>query len=362
MSVMSLASVGRKRLARRMSKKKRIIIHIGTHKTGSTTIQKGCCDNRERLRDNGWLYPVTGMYIFGQHNIAWEMASGHAQPWNRIGEWVRYRPEWGGMDRLLAEIDASSMNKIILSSEDFDGLQTDRIQLLRERLADFEIYIVVYLREQASLLQSAWTQFVRSGFVNKPFPAFVDEMLAAQWGQQRYFGAYDRFLIPWREVFGAAHVRVRFLSRDLFQDNIFYDFLRTCGLESVDAYQVPEDQNVSPGLKSLMLTCLLNQGIDTMEKRSQVARLVQEVAYQHGWNDQKLNLVSEDIYRKVHAHFAESNAWMESHYPGWLVVVGRFQPKAISHFDLSAMTAEEMLEVSQHVLAGMQNGNVPQGW
>jgi hypothetical protein len=344
-----------------MGKKKRIIIHIGTHKTGSTTIQKGCCDNRAQLLVNGWLFPVTGMYIFGQHNIAWEMASGIAQPWNWIGEWVSYRPVWGGMDLLLAEIEVAEVETTILSSEDFDGLQTERIQLLREQLADFSVDIVVYLREQASLLQSAWAQFVKSGFIILPFPAFVDEMLASPAEQQRYFGAYDRFLQPWRAFFGAEHVHVRFLSRDLFHDNIFYDFLRTCGVAEVEEYQVPEDQNVSPGLKSLMLTCLFNNGVDSMQKRFHVARLVQEVAYQQGWNDEKLNLISEEIYRMVQAHFAESNAWMEIHYPGWQAVVDRFQPKPLSHFDLSAMTSEEMLTVSQHVLAQLLNDNVPQG-
>jgi hypothetical protein len=302
------------------------------------------------------------MYLFGQHNIAWEMASGHAQPWNWIGEWVRYRSEWGGIDQLLAEIEVAEVETVILSSEDFDGLQTERIQLLRQRMEDFEIDIVVYLREQASLLQSAWTQFVRSGFVTMPFPAFVDEMLAAPAEQQRYFGAYDRFLQPWRGVFGAEHVHVHFLSRDLFHDNIFYDFLRTCGMENTEEYQVPDDQNVSPGLKSLTLTCLMNKGVDSMEKRSQVARLVREFANQQGWNDVKLNLVSEDIYRKVHDHYSESNAWMESHYPGWQALVGRFQPKPLSQFDLSMMTSEEILAVSQHVLARLLNDNVPQGW
>ena len=345
-----------------MGIKKRIIIHIGTHKTGSTTIQKGCCDNRERLRANGWLFPVTGMYIFGQHNIAWEMASGNAQPWNWIGEWVSYRPEWGGIEQLLAEIEEAEVETTILSSEDFDGLQTERIQLLRERLAGFSVDIVVYLREQASLLQSAWAQFVKSGFIILPFPAFVDEMLAAPAELQRYFGAYDRFLQPWREVFGAEHVQVRFLSRDLFHDNIFYDFLRTCGVANVEQYQVPDDQNVSPGLKSLTLICLLNQGMDSMQKRSQVARLVREFANQQGWNDAKLNLISDDIYHKVHVHFAESNAWMEGHYHGWQAVVDSFQPKPLSYFDLSAMTFEEMLAISQYVLARLVNDNVPQDW
>ena len=36
--------------------KRRLVLHIGTHKTGSTTIQHVCWMNREPLLENGWLY------------------------------------------------------------------------------------------------------------------------------------------------------------------------------------------------------------------------------------------------------------------------------------------------------------------
>lgn len=38
----------------------RLILHAGTHKTGTTTIQKVPADNREFLRDHGILYPKGG--------------------------------------------------------------------------------------------------------------------------------------------------------------------------------------------------------------------------------------------------------------------------------------------------------------
>lgn len=37
--------------------KRRIVFHIGTHKTGSTSVQNSLFEGRELLLDNGILYP-----------------------------------------------------------------------------------------------------------------------------------------------------------------------------------------------------------------------------------------------------------------------------------------------------------------
>ena len=47
-------------------------IHIGTHKTGSTSIQDFLFKNRTKLRDRGFLYPLSGISpknLFGQHHL-----------------------------------------------------------------------------------------------------------------------------------------------------------------------------------------------------------------------------------------------------------------------------------------------------
>ncbi len=337
----------------------RIFLHIGTHKTATTTIQAGCCENREALLAAGWLYPTTGMYLYGQHNIAWEMCSGHEQPWNHVNQWVRFRPNWGGIQQLLDEIKISSARNIILSSEDFDGLQTDRIDLLREHLKDFDVEVIVYLREQASFLQSAWAQFVKSGYVVESFPDFIDRMLASDGYVLRYFGAYDLFLTPWMTAFGAEHVHPKPFSRDAFQGHIFYDFLTTCELPRVTEFKIPANQNISPGFKTLEIMRLMGQNVVSMEKRSLVTNYIQQLGHVSGWDDGKLNLISPALHERIQARFGEANHFLqEVFYHGEPFFNTQFKAAPLSTFDNTAMTGAEWEEIARSITTHLINNHL----
>ena len=335
---------------------KRIFLHIGTHKTATTTIQKGCGENSSALLSAGWFYPTTGMYMLGQHNIAWEMASGHEQPWNQINYWVQFRPECGGIDALKEEIDASSAENIILSSEDFDGLRTERIQLLADKLSTYNVEVIVYLREQASLLQSAWAQFVKSGFITIDFAGFLDDRLGKSSEKLRYFGAYDLFLQPWMDAFGSEHVHPKRFSRDAFRGNIFHDFLLECKVPDVEQYTIPENQNVSPGLKCLELIRILGSKVETMEQRSRLSREVRRFFYENDCNEGKLNLIDRDIHDRVHAHFEKANQWVgDRFFDGESLFQNSFKEKPLSTFDKKAMIGEDWESLSVSVVGNLLN-------
>ena len=341
-----------------MSKKK-IFLHIGTHKTATTTIQKGCCENREALLAAGWLFPQTGMYMYGHHNLAWEMCSGNEQPWNHINSWVRFRPEWGNFEQLIEEIEQSTAENVILSSEDFDGLTTERIERLGTLLADYCVEVIVYLREQASFMQSAWAQFVKSGFITISYSSFVDQMLNSAPEIRRYFGAYDLFLLPWMDVFGAEHVHPKRFSRDAFRGHFFYDFLWECQLMRVEEFVVPINQNISPGYKCLEVMRLLGSQVDTMENRSKLVRFVQRYGHEHGWDIEKLNLIDQQVFDKVSGYYADVNQWVSDHFFDGKSLFGAFIPKPISTFNKQDLIQSEWEELTQETIAYLLNNEVP---
>ena len=49
---------------------RKLILHIGRHKTGTTAIQRFLYGNPELLRANGYCYPDHGAIGFGHHDIA----------------------------------------------------------------------------------------------------------------------------------------------------------------------------------------------------------------------------------------------------------------------------------------------------
>lgn len=48
-----------------------LFLHIGRPKTGSTALQHFLMKNRQRLLDNGILYPLTGSYQLSSHLFAY---------------------------------------------------------------------------------------------------------------------------------------------------------------------------------------------------------------------------------------------------------------------------------------------------
>src|SRR6266540_6893551 len=87
------------------------IVHIGLHKTGSTSIQKMLVENECWLRNHGIYVPKAGRALgHGDRLLAWEL--------NR-------RPGFGGsaqFDALSHELgEANFPDKIVLSSEDFSS-------------------------------------------------------------------------------------------------------------------------------------------------------------------------------------------------------------------------------------------------
>ncbi|NBW61199.1 MAG: hypothetical protein EBR31_05685, partial [Methylophilaceae bacterium] len=90
---------------------KKIFIHSGLHKTGTTALQAMLFKNRKNLSVQDFYYPSSGIprNFYGHHNIAWQISRDR-----------RFRSEFGDLRALLKEIGGIGKSKIVLSSEDFE--------------------------------------------------------------------------------------------------------------------------------------------------------------------------------------------------------------------------------------------------
>ncbi len=146
---------------------KQIYIHIGLHKTGSTYIQKVCADNRAHLRSLGLAYPELGAeFLFGHHNVAWSLMPGHA---------LRNTDSFS-LPQLLDWMDQCETQRFLISSEDFDFLQPDQISKLHYLLADYDVKVVMYVRNPMTALYSYWQESVKHGDA-RPFKAYCEQIL-----------------------------------------------------------------------------------------------------------------------------------------------------------------------------------------
>jgi hypothetical protein len=232
----------------------KVYLHIGWHKTGSTSIQRFLAANREPLRAAGVDYPEAGMIATAHHLAAWSLQEPLRSAWaRRIGFQGRAEP-------LFAEILEQSARRgaraLILSSEEFSLQHAYRLERLARVLEGSDVTVIAYLRRQDRYLESLYGQMVKMAFVrlSSGFDDFVRARL--QRGDLDYHALFTR----WAEVFGSQRLVLRVYDRErLHGRDARLDFMRALGLEGLAGLQVaPDDANESLGRDAVLFLRRVN--------------------------------------------------------------------------------------------------------
>jgi len=206
---------------------KELVLHIGTHKTGSTSIQKNLHQNAKKLESQGVFYPTEKTVWGGHHQLPWALGIKH--PNRDINVTV---------DDCLDAWLNKKFEKIIISSEDFDFLPRDMILELKKKLRGLNVRIVIYLRDQVSYLISDYKQHVQMESVK--FGGHLDDFYFKYKFERRF--NYHALLMPWARIFGMTSIDVRSFSKDnLVLGDVVSDFFSKEGLGELEV----ESENIS---------------------------------------------------------------------------------------------------------------------
>jgi hypothetical protein len=137
----------------------RYVIHIGPHKTGSTSLQVSFQRMAKQLCARGVIYPNCWM----DPPRSW----GHAQLIPRLMQ----APD-SQLTVEFRKLNASDAKVVLLSAEDLSILDEESVTRLRSLLDGSAVSIVFYCRRWSELLPSAWQEVVKHG-ENLSFPRFV---------------------------------------------------------------------------------------------------------------------------------------------------------------------------------------------
>ncbi len=194
------------------------VLHIGTHKTGTTLLQNFLQWNSAALGRAGVHFPATGWYgaVPGQHAVAWELLDG---------------PASGQLEALAGELSGSTVPHAILSSEEFSLLH-DRPNGLRALLeciqsAGYSIKILAYVRSQATFAESMFAERIKHQDV-RTFSDFLAGVL-----DSGSFAAHgrcvtlelSRLLAPFAELVGKENIHLHPYPVGNDPLAIFHDFL-----------------------------------------------------------------------------------------------------------------------------------------
>ncbi len=214
---MKLLRAGERRTGKRGDRKKRVVLHIGAPKSGSTFLQQVLWHNREALGANGVGYPLEDP----EEHFAATMDL-RQMTWGG-----RRDPAWGGAwDRVAARAREWSGHTVVVSNELLGGANPAQIIRAIESVEPAEIHVVFTARDLARQLPSDWQEQVKHAHAIS-FDEFVDDLVAnglnarAPFGPM-FWGLHDPVYVlkPWSTAVGARHVHVvtapqRGASRDV---------------------------------------------------------------------------------------------------------------------------------------------------
>jgi len=225
-----------------MRKIKRLILHIGTGKTGSTSIQDSLGHARDVLLEYNIYYPRIRPYnhiftfvpifledpeksfVFGRQLLASEDKTIKVQ---------NYREAW------VKEIEACDRDNFIISAEDFTlpFFKVDAVTRLKEFIEEYfeRATIIAYVRHYDTLIPSQIQQDVKNSSNTKDLRDITKFFLNCP-----PLISYRQNLRKWIKVFGRENIVVRpFDPQVFYRGSLLSDFFHACNLPA-DDISIPE--------------------------------------------------------------------------------------------------------------------------
>ncbi len=248
---------------------KKIFIHAGPGKTGTSAIQFALLNNRELLQSKGIFYPE---HPADENNVS----SGN---FNRVlskNQSKSFVVDTKKVERLKREFDSSLCDVMLLSSEHF-------FPLLKELNQAFEnVTFILYLRNPIDVIESGYNQAVKRAFK-------TEKLQAKRHVEFRVLSLIEQLYENSNEL----DIILRPYSSQLFvRNNLISDFLSVFDIDFI----VDEDQSINPSycFEALELKRQLNHSFND-KSAVKIDKILQ--SYVTGTRD--FSLLSPDVYEAL---------------------------------------------------------------
>ncbi|HKO19552.1 MAG TPA: hypothetical protein VJU82_11770 [Acidobacteriaceae bacterium] len=293
----------------------RLYLHIGTEKTGTTSIQRFLDVNRGVLRQNGILFP-TAPGRRNQTQLAVAAQNDRKRGDKRLRKKLEIETASDAQvfrerlcNELAEELAASDCSTVIMSTEHCSSrlLRPLEVPRLRDLLSPLfsDIRIVVYLRRQDDFLLSTYSTSVKSGSTEAlriPGPRMTE-------------AHYDHWVLlsRWAEAFGQDRMICRrFEKSELKGGDVVDDFLDAIGIAGRPPFRRPAAANESLDASSLEFLRLFNKFVPGSDAtRGRLLRLLNSRP-----SDGTLVTLDPEELAAFMARFTESNRKVANTYFG----------------------------------------------
>lgn len=236
---------------------RKLLVHIGSEKTGSKSIQDFLTQNSLELLDRYRIlyprhpdlfqdpghFPIVASFLDpSEYDF---VPQGKCSDTSKLSETLR------------KEYDQANASLMVISAEHFSSRFSEpEIVALSQTLEDFDVTIVVYVRRQDEMALSAFSTKVRCG-------------------DREWFDSED--IIPgnpyfnilqlvdlWAKYFGEENTQVLTYDKQrMSKFDVVHDFLRQLRISDASCFSSVDRMNESPTIKQLRILSLLNRFLPT---------------------------------------------------------------------------------------------------
>ena len=201
---------------------KKLYVHIGMAKTGTSAIQSFLHINRAELLKLGVLYPLSGQFPdHSHHELAFAFSpDGYRDDPNRDLNKI--------LNSLSKEIEDSSCSTVILSSECFPLIAED--ERFIEFFKGYEIRMIAFVRDPGDYIESWYRQWVKDPAVrySEGFDTFFKKFKGS-------LGLKSK-ANSWETLTGKGGVVVRDFDRIRREGDVCKEFLSILNITSSDRF------------------------------------------------------------------------------------------------------------------------------
>ncbi len=216
---------------------RKLLVHIGHHKTGSTSVQYAFATGRVQLAGGRILYPA---------KLTHNYLRRHVDVYAQEGRLLPGAPGMPDLPTIAGRMARGDYEVAVISGEEFEAAEPAQ---LRSVMAEFLLphvgdhAVICYVRPHAGRLLSSFAERLKLGLFQGTPQMF--HARSVQDGRFRYAPGLAR----WQAVFG-AHLRLRPMIRDaLAGGSVLQDFIET-------GFPDPARVSVAPGPAANESLCL----------------------------------------------------------------------------------------------------------
>ena len=291
-------------------------VHIGTEKTGTTSIQYFLAKNDENWLKKGFVY-VESIRKNGQHWVLTDLLNIHCLKVKNEQQKLFYQDR---MEKLKQEVrENKNKNKIFIFSSEgltwaLDLTQIKPVKALNDLLYSLgfsDIKIILYLRNQADLMVSASSENIKS---HQPF--YAANTSPSKFTKTPHTYDFKNIIQKYGEVFGKENLIVRLFDKNEFKDgDLLKDFVDAIGLKWDDSFIIPENQNETLDLIGFELGKRINSHFKNVGERNLCGVQLFASPLYFSSKDKELKFMpKKEHYQIWNDYFEETNEWVRKEF------------------------------------------------